>query len=278
MTSLSTITVATDLSARSERAVARAVALAQAHQAALTVLHVVDADLPEDLEAAMLEKSRANLEALVPAAVAGRDVTITCLAGDPVEEMIRAAQAAPDLFIVGIHRARLFLDALRETTVQKTVRHAPCAVLLVARAVDGDYASVLCPTDFSPAASRALEVAAHLAPQARFRPFNAMQVPYSGRLQRSPDVAKQLEAAFQKDATAAASTWLGGLALAGIDCEQVSLLSGGPLAVISRAVEDHGADLIAVGAHGRVGAMPAVLGSVANDLIRDPPCDILIAR
>ena len=38
------------------------------------------------------------------------------------------------------------------------------------------------------------------------------------------------------------------------------------------------ADLIAVGAHGRVGAGRAILGSVSTDLMRDPPCDLLIAR
>ena len=47
-------------------------------------------------------------------------------------------------------------------------------------------------------------------------------------------------------------------------------------------IQDHLAkgryDLIAVGAHGRVGAARAILGSLATDLMRDPPCDLLIAR
>ena len=42
----SKVLVATDLSARSDRAVERAVILAKQTGAALTILHVVDADLP----------------------------------------------------------------------------------------------------------------------------------------------------------------------------------------------------------------------------------------
>ena len=35
-------------------------------------------------------------------------------------------------------------------------------------------------------------------------------------------------------------------------------------------------DLLVIGTHGKTGLAHAVLGSVAEDLLRSPPCDVLI--
>ncbi|MEO1688792.1 MAG: universal stress protein, partial [Pseudomonadota bacterium] len=53
------ILVASDLSARSDRALARAAALAQAHGAALHVAHVTDDELPAALAHPQTESARA---------------------------------------------------------------------------------------------------------------------------------------------------------------------------------------------------------------------------
>jgi len=275
---LKKITVATDLSDRSDRAVLRAFALAQKHGAALTVFHVVDADLPDDMENVMLGEARANAERFVSGLGHGARAEVVCIAGDPVEEIINVARGDLDLLVVGVHRARPFLDALRETTVQKTVRHAPCTVLLVKGSPEKDYGTVLYPTDFSPASKAAVEAAAAVAPEAKLCPLSALQVPYSGRLARSPGLANQLEASFRREAKASAKVWLSSLDVAAERLEEVTLTAGGAISVIHGAVTEYGADLIALGAHGRAGVMLTLLGSVANDLIRDPPCDLLIAR
>ena len=74
--------------------------------------------------------------------------------------MIQATQAMVDLFVVGTHRKRGFLDAMWETTVQKVVRHAPCPVLLVCEDASQVYDSAILATDFSPASSKAARMAA----------------------------------------------------------------------------------------------------------------------
>ena len=60
---IGTITVATDLSERSDRAVRRAADLARTYGASLTVLNIVDADLPDDLEEIMVAKTRERSKA-----------------------------------------------------------------------------------------------------------------------------------------------------------------------------------------------------------------------
>ena len=38
------------------------------------------------------------------------------------------------------------------------------------------------------------------------------------------------------------------------------------------------ADVMVLGAHGRMSIMPGLLGSVVADILANPPCDILVAR
>jgi len=47
--------------------------------------------------------------------------------------------------------------------------------------------------------------------------------------------------------------------------------------VLNEAVRGH-ADVIAIGTHGRSGLSRALIGSVAEDVIANAPCDVLVAR
>ena len=66
----------------------------------------------------------------------------------------------------------------------------------------------------------------------------------------------------------------------GIDVPVVTAVeSGAPAARIVRYAERHGVDLIVVGTHGRTGVTRALLGSVAERVVRTAPCPVLaVAR
>lgn len=51
--------------------------------------------------------------------------------------------------------------------------------------------------------------------------------------------------------------------------------SGSPASEIVRYAERHGVDLIVVGTHGRTGVTRALLGSVAERVVRTAPCPVL---
>lgn len=53
---------------------------------------------------------------------------------------------------------------------------------------------------------------------------------------------------------------------------------GEPAALISRIARRRGADLVVVGTHGRHGLMRALLGSVAESVIRESPVPVLVVR
>ncbi len=48
--------------------------------------------------------------------------------------------------------------------------------------------------------------------------------------------------------------------------------------VISEQVKTLRPDLLVIGTHGRTGVAHALLGSVAEDLLSDPPCDVLAVK
>ena len=50
---------------------------------------------------------------------------------------------------------------------------------------------------------------------------------------------------------------------------------GTPVDVVKRYVKDHRPHLVVIGTHGRTSARRAVIGRVAEHLLRELPCDIL---
>ena len=58
----------------------------------------------------------------------------------------------------------------------------------------------------------------------------------------------------------------------------IAIHAGDPRAIIFQEARHRGADLIALGTHGRSGVARAVMGSVAERVLREATCDVLIAR
>jgi len=54
--------------------------------------------------------------------------------------------------------------------------------------------------------------------------------------------------------------------------------TGGPAATIVKAAKEWPADLIVIASHGRTGMRRALLGSVAEGVMRSAPCPVLVVR
>lgn len=273
------ILVATDLSPRSDRAVQRAVWLAKSHQARLTVLNILDDNLPDTLLREMQVKTTEHLERFVEQAAKGVPTTVLPAIGDPTETILEMIQDQdPALVVMGTHRPRPFMDALRETTVQRLVRLTDYPVLVVADPASQAYETILAATDFSRSATIALNLAHSLAPKASITPVNALHVPYRGMLGGAADAAGDaLVASFMAEAQEADQGWRAANALP-VTMRPTKFVEGSPYGTLKSIALQGNAHLITAGAHGRSGDHRALLGSLANDLLRSPPCDILIAR
>ncbi|MGI1661193.1 universal stress protein [Palleronia sp. KMU-117] len=271
------ILAATDLSPRADRAVERAFQLAAAHGAALTVLTVLDDAMPERLAKVMMPETRGHLTAFCDSLSDGGRIGYEAkvLQGDPshlIPETARVLQA--DLIALGLHRRRPFMDTLRETTLERTVRLAAAPVLLVRNHPEGDYARILAAVDFSPASAAAIRVAHRLAPGATIRGVHAVQIPL---VSYSPnDPRSEAAAGFVRDAEDASARWMDLTALPPT-LTKPEIRAGALSTVLGSELAALRPDLLALGAHARLGIAHRMLGSFALELVRDPPTDLLIA-
>lgn len=269
-----TIIVATDLSERADRAVQRAFLLARETGAKLIVATVVDDGLPASVADLVVGASADRLAQVIAANVNVFAVehVARVLRGDPAPMIVGlAATEKADLLVLGLHRPRLIADMFRETTMERIVRHVRYPVLLVSAPAAASYAGVLAAIDFSSACAAAVRHAHALAPKAPITAVHALHVPYRGLLPADTITS------FLGDAKTAEAGWRRAQPLPSA-LGAVELVEGAIEQVLAQVRARTGADLLALGAHGRSGVYAALVGSLVARLMREPLCDLLIAR
>ncbi len=139
--------------------------------------------------------------------------------------------------------------------------------------------NILVPTDLSEGAEEALDYACELAIQlgAQIHLVNVIGIPALGM----PELGVALTStvidsmiADNQQAIDALATSKAGRANIG----QVLLKTGDARAVINQTALEVSADLIVMGTHGRRGVSRALLGSVAESVVRSAPCPVLTVR
>ncbi|WP_425093264.1 universal stress protein [Tropicimonas sp. S265A] len=266
------ILIATDTHADSDRALARAIRIATAQGAALTVLSVME-DTEQDA-ALTLRKGLVRDQLALHVGADALDTHITVKAGDPASEIAHAsAGCAADLVVMGRHHHRRLLDAVRATTVEKILQSLTCPALLAVSPAAQDYARVLAPVDFSRACKASIEAARALAPQAEIDVIHAVQVPYQTAIAAPGavgDISHMVDPTpFLEDAEARAKAFS--------PDQAVTCKAGAISSVFEAAFQEARADLVCLGAHTKTGIMDALLGSFTADMVRNPPTDLLIA-
>lgn len=276
------IMVATDFSERSDRALRRATLLAKQTGASITLVTAVDEDKPRHL----VDEEKREAEVLLRAMSATvRDVDgVPCEArvalAEPSQAIIQAAnEAGPDLLVIGPHRRQLFRDIFVGTTAERTIRNAPCPVLMVNATPAGPYRHVLLTTDLSDGSRDAMTsyVELHLADQLPLSMLYVFDVPML-RLALSSGITERekrqsIEDEWRK-ASISLSTFLASMPLQNVN----SLLRYEEKAanheILAEAAEVP-ADLIVLATHGRRGFEKLLLGSVTEKVLRDSSIDVL---
>jgi len=263
------ILLATDLTVRSDRAAARARQLRTRFGAALTVLHVLDADLPEDIQQRRRQEARDLLERAFPGGDGeGGPETSIQVASGVEHEVIESRGREHDLIVLGTHRAR-FRDAFIGTTSERILRRARRPVLVVRDEALTPYGRVAVGVDFSDAARRAITAAADLAGNANFVLVHALDVPYQSFISE--------ESRRRAAADPALYDAMDRLAVELPEAGDIRRLVrvGEPVPTLQAVVQEVGADLLAVGTQGRGAVGRALLGSVAERMLATLPCDTL---
>ena len=275
MSKFQALLVASDLSTRSDRAVVRALQLADEHGADLTVQHAIDEDLPADLAASLANEAETRLARFCRAqpAAANVKVDVRVTIADPrhaIHDLAREKGA--DLIVLGLHRDRALMDYVRETTMEHLVRTSARPVLLVSEPADHPYKTILSAIDTGPPATAALRAAMTLAPSAAVNAFYAYHIPFKG-LTDPGGTARSLKP-YLAEAEAEIDTWMTDNRLP--PEARPTVLDAGPMTALQEMRHQVMPDLITLGGHGRTGLARWLLGGFAAELIRDPPCDLLV--
>ena len=272
--------MATDLSPRSDRALARAIRLASEHGAELIIAHVVDDGFPEPIIHAQETVAKTIIQDHVDALMADNQIDVSIeivLSQAHVGILEMSERTRADLIVLGVHREDAFKDMYRGTTAERVIRASNVPVLLVKELFKEPYRQIMVGVDFSIYSRRAAQFAIRFAPEGQFQLVHAYDVPFKG-LMRGQDTRRQVsqeqEAQFRKMVEEDMASFFASLDTEAPEIDGV-MEEGPPREVLLQQAARTKLDLLVIGTHGRTGVAHVFLGSVAEDLLRAPPCDVL---
>lgn len=143
-----------------------------------------------------------------------------------------------------------------------------------------DWKRIICPIDFSDASRAALEAAAEVAKRygAKVALFHAYPVPgYTfpdGSFVASSKMLDELSEQAQRHL----AEWKAIAEGLGIAQVEIATAIGEPAHEILAFAKAQQADLLVLGTHGRTGIQHALMGSVAERVVRRSTCPVLTVR
>jgi nucleotide-binding universal stress UspA family protein len=278
------ILLATDLSARCDRALDRAGMLADHWDAELVALHVIedraalqrrsDARAPSwrrppDPLGIAERQLRRDLQGL------GRRLTTIVQEGDPADVIARTVgELGCELVVTGIARDETLGRFLLGTTVDRLLRRMHIPVLVVRDRARAPYSNIVVATDFSDASLGALRMAVDLFPGQALNVFHAYQAPL-GQFSHDPErFALQYRGVPEHDCAAFLERFRAGAAA--VPSMQTWIEHGDVVPLIEEFVLQQRVDLLVLGARRQNALEEMLIGSTAARILLALPCDALV--
>jgi nucleotide-binding universal stress UspA family protein len=287
------ILCAIDRSPSSLQAFGYAIAVARWQSARLNLLEVVEEAPPGVGRAPKSEvvpnETRTAFErdlrrVLTARRVSDVKVAILMRKGKVVQEILAQAKASrSDLVVIGSHGRGGVQRLVLGSVAEKVLRLATCPVLTVrsgvrlARRTRSPFETILCPTDFSVAANKAVAYAKRLAREANAKLIlmSAVERPF-GEAVMSGAVA-ELQKSIESNASEALTRLLPRPASKGPRAQAIVAI-GKASAAILEVARARSVDLIVMGVSGRGALDVALLGSTTHHVIREGAWPVLTVR
>ncbi len=279
------ILLATDLSARCDRALDRAARLAGEWQVPLLVVHAMPRDAvdswPSSADDAPSWRQPPDTLSTIERQIRhdlGHDVdglAIHAAEGHPADIILDIAkQEACDLIVLGASHERSGHSFLGRTA-EALVRKSPASVLVVKNRPRAAYRQILVGTDFTLESRHGLHVATSWFPQASFALMHALDIPYKSLWL---DPARRQE--FTKLELATIEDFLADANLPDPLRQRIRPMveHGHPEIMLRNYVLEEGADLTVIGALRRGLTFHVLIGGTARRIVQAVPSDILVVR
>jgi nucleotide-binding universal stress UspA family protein len=269
-----TILFAADLSPASRTSFQLACGMASALKSKLLIVHAIETS-QDPLDPLSISYLHADLEKFVPENI---DLEYEHLIrpGDPATVIGNAAKSCQaDLVVLGTHGRKGMERLIVGSVAEKVIRTAPCPVLTLREHTPGRLPAfkkrvrrILVPTDFSAQSYSAISFASSIAVplHASVTILNVLETDDSP--QRTPSQRK----AAAGNETAMMLDQLKHVVPAHADFPiEHQVIRGNPSKCIAEFANEGGYDFVIVGTHGRSGIGRALIGSVAEQVVRN--CD-----
>jgi nucleotide-binding universal stress UspA family protein len=276
--------LATDFSARCDRALDRAAMLAAESAARLTVVHASEPDvyaLVRDPRPGPSWREQPSLKQSIAVNQLHQDLgqldvpfDLILEEGVPADVILRAAkEASGDLIVTGIARGETFGRFVFGGTVDRLVRNGSIPVLVVKNRARSFYRDVVVATDFSEASRKAIEATVRMFPSASItllHCYEGAQSPLVPRVEADA-VSRQISLGEYDE-------------FVNRDSESASRLNGLPIfiergeldCVIRAYAADKNLDLLVIGSQGKNALTRALVGSSAEMAMASAPTDVLV--
>ncbi len=289
------ILCAIDRSPSSLQAFGYAIALARWQSARLNLLEVVEeAPPPPGVTRApksdgVPNETRTALERDLRRALTARrasdvKVEISLRKGTAVQEILAQAKTSrADLIVIGSHGRGGVQRLVLGSVAERVLRLATCPVLTVRRGVRlvrrsrSPFETILCPTDFSAAANKAVAYAKRLAQEAdaKLILMTAVESPFGDEV--TSGAVAELQKSIASNASDALTRLLPRPASNGPRAQAIVAV-GKASAAIVKVARARSADLIVMGVSGRGALDVAILGSTTHHVIREGAWPVLTVR
>ncbi len=281
------ILLATDLSARSDRAQDRAVSLMKMWNSELVALHVLEAPneiggiahipffpyhRPNDRR---IFKARNQL--LESIGDIGPRITVRIEEGVPHEAIIRISEEEGcDLIVCGVARNEVLGRFTLGKTADRLMRKSDRSMLVVTERVLAPYRKIVAITDLSEESKRAIEVASNWFPEQMLSVLYAYSAPRSSSVDNIDDYREKMRQVAQRDLI----KFLDSADVAVERRARITMLVefGKATTLINGLLQFSDVGLVVAGLHRRGFLFDAVFDSEAKRIISSLSCDALIVR
>jgi nucleotide-binding universal stress UspA family protein len=267
------VVVATDLSARADRAIDRAKLLNTQLNGSLCVVHATNLAADEQVDKDALDR---QMRAATGLTADGDAVSFLYRSGSPPKAIANACEACgADILVLGPARYNALGDFFLGTAIDYILRNTTRPVLVVKNRANAPYKEIIAGTDFSPGSAHAILTAARLFPEAKIHIVNAWRVPFKA-FNKDAYVADEVEREHREQM----DDFLAELSAreARLKDATSKLVQGSVIEALRKGLELNPEALVVLGSHGASGFTQATIGSVTSDLLRYLDTDTLVVN
>ncbi len=289
------ILVATDFSECSRVALDIGLSASKCMETKLYVLHTIE-KLPHDyrhllsstahsnMKQKLEEEAMNKIKAMLPEELLGsEDIVPIVRFGKPFLEIIEVAKEKDvDIIAIGTHGRAGVDRVILGSVAERVVRDAHCPVMVVKSEKYVGFKKIIVSIDFSDCSRLALEYAAATA-RAHKSKLTILHVyeesfvkPYVNAA-NSEEEAEEIIKAIERVNESKYDEFLKTIDLSGVEYEKL-LKKGIPETDIAETAMEQQTNLIVMGTHGRSGIKHILIGSTAEEVVRNAPCDIVVVK